>query len=214
MSTIESQDLKLVDVFRDFYTVPNYQREYVWTEEEVEQLLGDIRSEHVDGANSEYFIGSIVVCPGMGERFDLIDGQQRMTTLFVTICALRDRLEARDTRGHGGPAFTNFAKLRCKLCVSNIHQRLVLLNDRAFLHQKRLDDAALKALDDLGLTRRDNLAVAALDLVQHRKMCPNHKGREQRGRRGKQHPRRAWGSQVNRGSDIVCKCKIRSRHWA
>src|ERR1700704_1859226 len=93
MSTIESQNLKLVDVFRAFYTVPNYQREFVWTEEEVEQLLGDIRSEHVDGANSEYFIGSIVVCPGMGERFDLIDGQQRMTTLFVTICALRDRLE-------------------------------------------------------------------------------------------------------------------------
>jgi Protein of unknown function DUF262 len=53
MSTIESQDLKLVDLFKDFYAVPNYQREYVWTEEEVEQLLQDVRSEHLDEVNSE-----------------------------------------------------------------------------------------------------------------------------------------------------------------
>ena len=94
MSTIESQDLRLVDVFRDFYAVPNYQREYVWTEEEVEQLLRDVRSEHLDGTDSEYFIGSIVVCPGKDRRFDLIDGQQRVTTIFITLCALRDRHQA------------------------------------------------------------------------------------------------------------------------
>jgi hypothetical protein len=98
MSTIESQDLKLADVFKDFYAVPNYQREYVWTEEEVEQLLRDVRSEQIDGANSEYFIGSIVVCPGKEGRFDLIDGQQRVTTIFITLCALRDRLEALDDK--------------------------------------------------------------------------------------------------------------------
>ncbi len=40
----------------------------------------------------EYFIGSIVVCPGEGGTLDLIDGQQRMTTLFLTLCAIRDRL--------------------------------------------------------------------------------------------------------------------------
>src|SRR5690606_35442384 len=41
----------------------------------------------------EYFIGSIVVCPGRDGVLDLIDGQQRMTTLYIMLCAIRDRLE-------------------------------------------------------------------------------------------------------------------------
>ncbi|WP_319327042.1 DUF262 domain-containing protein [Bradyrhizobium sp.] len=94
MSTIESQDLKLGDVLKDFYAVPDYQREYVWTDDQVDQLLRDIRTEQSDEINSDYFIGSIVVCPGKNGRLDLIDGQQRLTTLFIALCALRDRYEA------------------------------------------------------------------------------------------------------------------------
>lgn len=99
MPTIESQDLRLTDLFRDFYVVPSYQREYVWQEDQVDQLLRDIRSEQAYAGESEYFIGSIVTCPGVGGKLDLIDGQQRMTTLFVTLCAIRDRLEALGDKG-------------------------------------------------------------------------------------------------------------------
>jgi hypothetical protein len=93
MPAIDSQDLRLAELFRDFYAVPNYQREYVWREDQVEQLLNDIRTEQSDGSQAEYFIGSIVTCPSPRGKFDLIDGQQRMTTLFVILCAIRDRLE-------------------------------------------------------------------------------------------------------------------------
>ena len=99
MSTqsIQSQDIKISEVFQGFYSVPDYQREYVWQSEQVEQLLTDIYGE-LNGSDPEkapeYFIGSIVVCPGKGGVFDLIDGQQRMTTLFLTLCAIRDRFEA------------------------------------------------------------------------------------------------------------------------
>lgn len=99
MSTqsIQSQDIKISEVFQGFYSVPDYQREYVWQSEQVEQLLADIHSE-LNGSDPEkapeYFIGSIVVCPGKDGVFDLIDGQQRMTTLFLTMCAIRDRFEA------------------------------------------------------------------------------------------------------------------------
>lgn len=99
MSTqsIQSQDIKISDVFQGFYSVPDYQREYVWQSEQVEQLLTDIYGE-LNGSDPasapEYFIGSIVVCPGKDEVFDLIDGQQRMTTLFLTLCAIRDRFAA------------------------------------------------------------------------------------------------------------------------
>jgi hypothetical protein len=95
--TIQSRDINVATVFQDFYVVPDYQREYVWGTEQVEQLLVDVRAE-LGGAASpeapEYFIGSIVVCPGRAGTFDLIDGQQRMTTLFLALCAVRDRLTA------------------------------------------------------------------------------------------------------------------------
>lgn len=94
--TIQSQDIKVADVFQSFYVVPDYQREYVWETDEVEQLLTDIHNElaGADPAKApEYFIGSIVVCPGSHGVLDLIDGQQRMTTLFLTLCAIRDRFK-------------------------------------------------------------------------------------------------------------------------
>lgn len=109
MSTqsIQSQDIKISEVFQGFYSVPDYQREYVWKSEQVEQLLTDIYGE-LNGADPEkapeYFIGSIVVCPGKDGVFDLIDGQQRMTTLFLTLCAIRDRFEALGDKAPGALA--------------------------------------------------------------------------------------------------------------
>lgn len=93
--TIQSQDIRVADVFQAFYVVPSYQREYVWESEQVEQLLGDIYAELAgkDAATApEYFIGSIVVCPAANGVLELIDGQQRMTTLFLSLCAIRDAL--------------------------------------------------------------------------------------------------------------------------
>jgi len=65
--TIQSQDIKISDVFQAFYAVPDYQREYVWETEQVEQLLGDINAELAvnDPTNApEYFIGLFVEVSG------------------------------------------------------------------------------------------------------------------------------------------------------
>ena len=94
---IESADITVSQLFQSFYVVPDYQREYVWGTEQVEQLLNDIHTEMSGTAPDkapEYFIGSIVVCPGRSALLDLIDGQQRMTTLYITLCAIRDRLQS------------------------------------------------------------------------------------------------------------------------
>ena len=101
---IQSRDITVGDVFQSFYLVPDYQREYVWKTEHVEQLLSDINAErasNVPAKAPEYFIGSIVVCPGSDGVLELIDGQQRMTTLFLILCAIRDRIKELDKEPPG-----------------------------------------------------------------------------------------------------------------
>ena len=95
MVTIESQDMTLEKLFDEFYVIPDYQREYVWQTKEVNEFIKDIYeefSEKVQNTYSEYFIGSIIVC-SRGEKFyEVIDGQQRMTTAYLVLCAIRDYL--------------------------------------------------------------------------------------------------------------------------
>ena len=94
---IESTDLAIGQIFKDFYTVPDFQREYVWEREHVEKLLNDVLDEFYDEdarliEGSEYFLGSIVSCRDHEGIFQLIDGQQRMTTIYLVLCAARDAL--------------------------------------------------------------------------------------------------------------------------
>ena len=98
---IESKDLSVEDLFKDFYTVPDFQREYVWERDQVERLLQDVQDEFFDEdgrliKGPEYFLGSIVVCRDDDGTLSLIDGQQRMTTIFLILCAIRDLLNESD----------------------------------------------------------------------------------------------------------------------
>ena len=95
---IESADLTLAQVYKDFYTVPDFQREFVWQPENVERLLQDVLDEfyNEDGqpidSQDEYFLGSIVTCPAGDGTYTLIDGQQRLTTIYLVLCGIRDEL--------------------------------------------------------------------------------------------------------------------------
>lgn len=93
---IEVAQPTLEGLFKDFYAVPAFQREYVWGDANVTALLEDIRDALYDEkgsiVESEYFIGSLVVYPDENKVYQLIDGQQRTTTLFIVLCALRDVL--------------------------------------------------------------------------------------------------------------------------
>lgn len=89
-------NVKSIEKLRDFYfVVPDYQREYVWkADDQVEQFLYDIDNEYDPHAKPSpaYFIGSIIIVDKDG-KFDVIDGQQRLTTIVLTLCALRDLLK-------------------------------------------------------------------------------------------------------------------------
>ena len=74
-----------------YYTIPKYQREYTWSYREWEALYDDI-SEN----NDEYFIGSIICIP-LGDTInpylEVIDGQQRLTTISLFLTAIYTRLK-------------------------------------------------------------------------------------------------------------------------
>ena len=58
-------------------------------ERQVNQLLSDVFDEFDNNHNEEYFIGTTVVFKDNNGSYELIDGQQRTTTLFLIICALK-----------------------------------------------------------------------------------------------------------------------------
>lgn len=83
-------DLTVALCFKNFFIVPDYQREFVWeSRREVERLLSDVIEAYNTNPNKEYFIGTTVVYNNNG-RYELIDGQQRTTTLFLILCAFRN----------------------------------------------------------------------------------------------------------------------------
>jgi len=102
MARIENHKYSIEEAFREcFYIVPDYQREYVWTDKEVHQLLEDI-GEQIDlGTTREYFIGTVLVSPtDQKNHYEVIDGQQRLTTFFLLLCALRHLLQQEPEAQH------------------------------------------------------------------------------------------------------------------
>ena len=97
MENIENHGYNIQDAFsHNFFIIPDYQREYVWQEKEVNKLLQDIVDEYESTDNEEYFIGTILVSGAANNTanntLEVIDGQQRLTTLFLTLCALKHLL--------------------------------------------------------------------------------------------------------------------------
>ena len=67
--------------------VPEFQRSYAWSEDEVSQLWDDV-VEAIENNKNEYFIGPIVV-KNNKESLEVIDGQQRLTTSLILISIIR-----------------------------------------------------------------------------------------------------------------------------
>lgn len=71
------------------FRVPAYQRSYAWESEHVEALLQDI-NDAIQSKENEYFLGSIVVTGQSEGRHDVVDGQQRLTTISLLVSAIKD----------------------------------------------------------------------------------------------------------------------------
>jgi hypothetical protein len=79
----------------DQYIIPFFQRHYLWEKEHWDRLRKDIWTLMEDEAKNVHFLGPLVCTrtqnvPGAVTGYQLIDGQQRLTTLTVLLAALRD----------------------------------------------------------------------------------------------------------------------------
>jgi len=94
MSDFKPESLKIKEIFGNqdsFYEIPRYQRPYRWIDEQVEQLWDDLY-DAFDNEENSYFLGSIVTVKQNNEssKKDVVDGQQRLTTLMILFCVIRD----------------------------------------------------------------------------------------------------------------------------
>ena len=98
--SIKASEQNLDKVFCDEYLfeIPFYQRPYAWTTDEVGELLEDLLFAMKRGDDCPYFLGSIVLVKGDGPDSKVIDGQQRLTTLTILLCTLRDLATRGDVR--------------------------------------------------------------------------------------------------------------------
>ncbi len=87
----------IVDMFKHIYTVPVYQRPYSWEQVQINTFLDDIMNTYsLPKSESEegYFIGSIYIYDkdealnGLIRMYDIIDGQQRMTTISLILLSI------------------------------------------------------------------------------------------------------------------------------
>ena len=100
---IKGSEYPLAKVFSsEFnYNIPSYQRPYAWTIEEAGILFDDLFSFYKDEDSEEnYFLGSIVLIKEDDKpRADVIDGQQRLTTLTILLAVIAYNLSDAEEKG-------------------------------------------------------------------------------------------------------------------
>lgn len=74
-----------------FFLIPRFQREYAWEQENIEEFWTDLQSN----SRTSYFIGSMTFFPDKTAGvLSVVDGQQRLTTITLFLCAIREHMRA------------------------------------------------------------------------------------------------------------------------
>lgn len=87
---IESQDRQISELLKgNIFLIPRFQRPYSWESDHVSDFWSDI----ISNLSDQYFIGSMVVYKVGREKLAVVDGQQRITTITILLCAIRKGFE-------------------------------------------------------------------------------------------------------------------------
>ena len=99
------EELSIQDLFNQEgntkYEIPIYQRNYAWENEEITALVNDVWDAYCQSKGT-YFIGTLVTYDRGDNRYEVIDGQQRLTTLYLILksldCEVKSKLTYRSRK--------------------------------------------------------------------------------------------------------------------
>ena len=138
--SFKPSNLSVNQLFGDpqiIYKIPHYQRPYKWGSEQVEQLWADIFEAYENNIEN-YFLGSIITAKPMDSKsiyLDVVDGQQRMTTLMILFCVLRDNFPDINKNDETLSLVVNLDSIKSVIALNNKVQRLKL-----FTHAQHQSD--------------------------------------------------------------------------
>ena len=101
------------------YSVPNYQRSYDWGKGELQELMDDFTQ--IKGNKESYlFLGNLIFDVSESENFQIVDGQQRLTSLSILFIALREQardLNEASVQGEVQKYISTYSKVRNKNAI-------------------------------------------------------------------------------------------------
>ena len=162
-----------------YFEIPKYQRSYSWEKENVRDMYEDIQESIESG--SPHYIGTFVLSGGKDFAFDLVDGQQRLTTIFLLIKCIVDKL-GKDDKAFYLRQFIEDPDRGLKLALlgkdkeyfSNI---LKNKNRKPTSKSQRLLDEAYKELSCFSKSlKKPKDFLKAIERLQVMEMVEHHRG--------------------------------------
>ena len=132
---------------KNIYEIPIYQRNYAWEKDEIAALIGDVCDEYRKKTDKPYYIGTLVSYPRGDNTYEIIDGQQRLTTIRLILSAMGITPSNR---------LTYRARRKSDETIKNLPEFIKDENhevDEGIEHGYKYAEAALK---DLGIANDEN----------------------------------------------------------
>ena len=138
--TTNSEESSLYDILGNdvYFSIPLFQRQYVWDANLVDGLLEDF--DNVVDQDSSHFLGAVIshthkTTAAQAGKYDLIDGQQRLTTIFLFICACVRVLSLNKQAENAADYAEKYLFLRKPIKNGSNAKLQPSLNDRAQLNK-------------------------------------------------------------------------------
>lgn len=149
---IQAAERPVGDVFSDEFrfSIPRYQRPYAWTTEQAGEMFDDLLFAGTSGAEADpepYFLGSTVLVKAENDpQAEVVDGQQRLTTLTILLSALREHVSVEFAGSLDGRIFQKGDPIK-----GTIDQPRLTLRDRdhEFFEKHVQSRAGMSSVGDL-----------------------------------------------------------------
>ncbi|WP_297940585.1 DUF262 domain-containing protein [uncultured Campylobacter sp.] len=149
---------------KDFkFEIPFYQRAYSWRKQDIEKLISDISAK--DG----HYLGDIVVKQNGDNKFIIIDGQQRLTTIYIIFMALRVKEKPfeldYEIDGGDGEKLTNFDANERRYTNKQILDAVLFVKDNKALLENSFKEKLNSAIFTMTIIPENIKATEYFELV-------------------------------------------------